>query len=132
MHNYNSLEVSKVEQQGLLEENGMKAVSHGETGLPNNMWGPKGDPIHQATVDRLLDIAEEEFPDMVIHRESPLPEDLGIGRNPDVWVEDPATGNVLKVYEAARYENGTLVPRELLKQKQYNGARIPSHFEEVR
>ena len=40
-------------------------------------------------------------------------------------------GDVLKVYEAARYENGSPAPRELLKMRQYDAAGIDSHFEEV-
>jgi hypothetical protein len=42
------------------------------------------------------------------------------------------TKQVLKVYEAARYKNGQLVAREWLKQRQYDAAGIPSHFEEVK
>jgi len=57
----------------------------------------------------------------------------GVNRQPDVWVQDRITGRVKKVYEAARKaESGQWVDRELDKQKAYNKAGIPSHFEEVK
>ena len=42
------------------------------------------------------------------------------------------TTRVLKVYEAARYEGGVLSSREYFKLIDYNAAKIPSHFEEVK
>jgi len=48
-------------------------------------------------------------------------------------VEDRATGQVKKVDEAARTnKNGTFVPREREKQRDYDRAGIPSHFEPVK
>jgi len=79
-----------------------------------------------------MEVAAEEYPGMKLLRERVLPSRSGLGFIPDVQVIDPGTGDVLKVYEAARFENGFLARRELLKQQRYDAAGIPSHFEEVR
>jgi hypothetical protein len=56
-----------------------------------------------------------------------------VNRKPDVWVEDPATGKVLKVYEAARTnKDGSFVAREMEKKAEYDAAKIESHFEPVK
>ncbi len=101
-------------------------------GLPNNPWGATGDLAHQATVARVVRMAEQEFPGAYIRTGRMLPARTGISRIPDAWAQDPATGQVLKVYEAARYQNGVLVSREAAKLQQYNRAGISSHFEEVK
>jgi hypothetical protein len=69
---------------------------------------------------------------MKILREKPLPQRLGLGLKPDVQVLHPETLDVLKVYEAARFKNGRIYGRELVKQQLYDAASILSHFEEVR
>jgi hypothetical protein len=104
----------------------------GQIGLPNNPWGAAGDVAHQATIARLEAMAATEFPGAIIRLGEPLPSGLGLSRMPDVWAQDPATLQVLKVYEAARFRNGALVSREFLKQQQYKAAGIPAHFEEVK
>jgi hypothetical protein len=81
-------------------------------------------------------MAQQEFQgqNVIIHEGTSIKGKPGAGnltRQPDVWVEDAATGRVLKVYEAARKEGGQLVPREGLKKQQYDRLGIPSHFEEV-
>lgn len=57
----------------------------------------------------------------------------GLDRRPDVWVEDRVTGEVRRVYEAARLNrSGEFVSREGTKAADYNKYGIRSHFEEVR
>jgi hypothetical protein len=131
VHNYDSAAIPRLEQEALLEENGMKISSPSENTGINNPYGSRGDPIHQATVDYLEDRAQQEFPNDIVHRETELPPGSKVKRTPDVWVEEAGTGKILKVYEAARYKNGALVSRELIKLKQYQAARIPYHFEPV-
>jgi hypothetical protein len=56
-----------------------------------------------------------------------------VNRKPDVWVEDANTGEVKKVYEAARTnKSGEFVPREVDKMDNYDEANIPQHFEKVK
>ena len=55
-----------------------------------------------------------------------------MNRRPDVWVEDAQSGEVKKVYEAARTNSsGDFVPRERLKMQDYDNANIPNRFKEV-
>jgi hypothetical protein len=98
----------------------------------SNPYGQHGKPDHQATVKRLTDLAEREFPDAEINTGTSIRDETGVNRRPDVWVFDPRTGRVLKVYEAARFNpDGTLPRREQLKKFEYDRAGIPSHFESV-
>jgi hypothetical protein len=101
-----------------------------------NEFGKAGNPAHQGTIrDRLKEMAKKEFPNGKIHEGDSIKDQPGTGgldRQPDVWVEDPMTGRVLKVYEAARKDgSGQWVQRELDKLNDYNRLGIPSHFEEV-
>jgi hypothetical protein len=76
--------------------------------------------------------AQAEFPDDIIHEGTSIRPKTGVNRRPDVWVEDATTGQVKKVYEAARQErSGAFVRRERLKQSEYKDATIPHHFEPV-
>lgn len=100
---------------------------------PHNPWGQAGKPDHRATVARLRQQAQSEFPDDIIHEGTSIKPSTGVNRQPDVWVEDATTGRVKKVYEAARQErSGAFVRRERLKKANYDDARIPSHFEPVK
>jgi hypothetical protein len=54
-----------------------------------------------------------------------------VNRRPDVSVIDALTGQVLKVYEAARTDGSGFVPRELAKRVQYQAAGIASYFKKV-
>ena len=67
-----------------------------------NKFGKTGDPAHQATQARLVEMAKKEFPNDIIHQGQSIkgqPGTGGLDRQPDVWVEDRATGRVKKVYE---------------------------------
>lgn len=114
----------------------------GKTWYPNK-YGAKGAPDHQQTIDRLVLLAEAEFPGDIIHRETESIVGMrtpngkvirNVERNPDVWVEDAANRRtVKKVYEAGRTnEDGSFVSREMKKKKQYDGLGLDSHFEPVR
>jgi hypothetical protein len=99
--------------------------------------GQPGKMDHKRTVGRLRRKAEEEFEgqEVYIHESTSIknqPNTKGLDRRPDIWVEDPETGKVLKIYEAARERGDDFVPRELLKQEQYDKLGIDSHFEPVR
>src|SRR5947209_6786669 len=111
---------------------GIRAKGAVDDAEPPNPWGQPGKPDHQAAVSKLEKMAEKEFPKAYIRRSKSICGKTGVNRRPDVWVEDPKTGKVLKVYEAARRnKNGTLVSREGAKQSEYNAAGVPSHFEPV-
>ena len=57
---------------------------------------------------------------------------MGLDRRPDVWVEDAATREVQRVYEAGRVNKaGEFLSRERAKMADYNHHGILSHFEEV-
>ena len=111
-------------------------------GLGPSPNGMNGNPDHQATVDRLEQMAQEEFPDdsaYAIYRNRSLKGYVGevdgaeIDRRPDVPVWDIETGEPLKVYEAARTDiNGNFVPREQVKMYEYWEAGISNYFGEVR
>ncbi len=104
--------------------------------IVRNKNGKDGDPAHVATVERLADMARKEFPNDIIHKGESIkgrPGAEGLDRQPDVWVEDRATGRVKKVYEAVRKDaSGEFVPRELEKKRDYDKWGIPSYFEEVK
>ena len=78
-------------------------------------------------------MAKAEFPGSTykIYENRMLPANTGVRRKPDVWVRDRQTGQVVKVYEAARQEHGEFVPRELKKVDEYEAAGIPYHLEPV-
>ena len=100
---------------------------------PPNPWGQHGAPDHRAAVDELEKLARKEYPNAYIRRGTSICKQTKVNRRPDVWVEDPQTERVLKVYEAARQnKNGTWVSREGAKQSEYNAAGIESHFEKVK
>jgi hypothetical protein len=76
--------------------------------------------------------AATEFPNGIIHEGESIFQQTGVNRRPDVWVQDPTTLEVLKVYEAARQKaDGTFVTREQAKMSEYDAAGIPYHFEPV-
>lgn len=79
-------------------------------------------------------MANSEYPDDIVHAGgTSIKKKTGINRKPDVWVENAETGDVMKVYEAARTKkSGDFVTREQVKMKNYNEAKIPNHFEEVK
>jgi len=111
-----------------------EGLLHPSTGSPPNPYGQYGKPDHQRTVAKLKAMAEREYPNGIIHEnESICKATKGqVNRKPDVWVEDRNTGQVLKVYEAARRNaDGTFVSREGAKQVEYDAARIPSVFAPV-
>jgi hypothetical protein len=126
------LPFARSEVEAGIQDSRLSVKTPGQIGLPNNMWGAAGDIAHQATIARLVDMAKQEFPGMQIFQGTSIKPLTGVPRSPDVWAYNPATQQVLKVYEAARYENGVLVPWELSKQAQYKAAGIKYHFEEVR
>ena len=80
----------------------------------SNPYGQHGTPDHRATVARLKNQAKKEFPNARIDEGTKLPTGtLGtdpqgdpIVRKPDVTAVDPNTGQVLKIYEAARKNPG--------------------------
>ncbi|HJT34425.1 MAG TPA: hypothetical protein VJ783_20505 [Pirellulales bacterium] len=103
---------------------------------PPNRFGQAGDSEHQSTIASLRQQAVEEFPEGIIHEPTSIknaPNAKGLNRMPDIWVEDAKTGEVLKVYEAARKEkSGQFVKRERDKKRDYDALGIRSHFEEVK
>jgi hypothetical protein len=102
------------------------------TSFFRNIHGQNGAPDHVATVERLKIRARKEFPGMDVRSNESIRKLTGINRRPDVWVRDPKTGKILKVYEAARQNaDGSWVSREGTKQAEYRAAGIPSHFEPV-
>ena len=104
----------------------------GEKKVPNPN-GQHGKEDHRETVKELRQKAEEEFPGDLIQEGKSIKPQTGINRRPDVSALDRETGEVKKVYEAARTnKDGSIVKREALKQEQYNAADIPSHFEPVK
>lgn len=108
-----------------------------------NPDGAKGNADHQATVDRLEEMAGREFPGDYVHKGDSINgmktpsgrEIVNVKRNPDVWVEDAQHPRVVKkVYEAARTNESddSFVVREMAKKKQYDALGLKSHFEPVR
>jgi len=106
----------------------------GTMALIRNPFGMKGNPDHQATVRRLVQMAEDEFEgqDVEIRKSRSIAERLGVERRPDVSVVDNQTRQLLKVYEAARIDmSGNFVPREQQKMFEYWEVGIRYWFEEV-
>jgi RHS repeat-associated protein len=69
---------------------------------PNNPYGSKGKPDHQAEVDKLEERAREQAgPDEKVVREKKVQGDSGSNRKPDVQIVDK-DGNTRKVFEAER------------------------------
>jgi uncharacterized protein DUF4157 len=102
--------------------------------IPNNPYGEKGTPAHQAKANELVDLATTEFPPprYAVVSEQPVP-GLPRTRKPDAAVIDRQTGRVVKVYEAARFrKNGNFVrPDEGQKIADYEAAGIPYEFHPV-
>lgn len=109
--------------------------SEGQSPLDlSNPYGQHGKPDHQATVKRLQERAKQDFfgRNVRIETGTSILSRTGVNRRPDVWVRDPTTDKVLKVYEAARFNlDGSLPKREQLKKDEYDQAGIPNYFEPV-
>ncbi len=105
----------------------------GGTGKPNP-WGQPGKPDHQATIVKLREMAAVEYEgrDVEIRESRSIEQWLGIDRRPDVSVVDRQTGELLRVYEAARVDKaGNYVRREQLKAVEYWEMGIPYTFRPV-
>ena len=99
-----------------------------------NPYGGPGDPEHQAVVSDLRARAEAAYPPpryrVTSNQEVPTPSGY---RKPDVAVIDTSTGRVVRVYEAARFNNsgGFEQPYEAPKIADYEALGIPYEFHPV-
>lgn len=85
-----------------------------------NPNGSKGAPDHQAANKELAAEMQKKYgPDHTVETNKSIKDDTGLNRRPDVTVRDP-DGKVVEVGEVARTnKDGSLVPREAAKQKEY-------------
>lgn len=96
--------------------------------------GMNGNPDHINTVDELSAMAANDFKgkNVTIKYNSSIKDALGIDRRPDVSVWDNDTGQLCKVYEAARTDsNGNFVPREQQKMFEYFEMGVSNFFGKV-
>jgi hypothetical protein len=104
---------------------------HGKK-TPNNPGGGEGRADHRAKVAELRKTAEAEYPDgrYEIRSNESVP---GLRQKPDVAVIDTQTGQVVKIYEAARFNKsgGLIRPDERAKIPDYEAAGIPYEFHPV-
>lgn len=80
-------------------------------------------------------MAEDEFRgrNVRVEQNKSISKILGKDRRRDVSVWDADTGELLKVYEAARVDaRGNFVPREQQKMAEYWEYGIPHYFREVK
>ncbi len=113
--------------------------SHPDLGgsVPKSKGGQGGNDEHKNTVRRLVTKARSEYPDSSeykIHEGTSIAKKTGLDVHPDVWVEHIESGNVVKVYEAARLKShGVFKDREVIKQAKYASLNppIPAHLEPV-
>jgi hypothetical protein len=135
---------NKNKEQRRADEKGLRDYieSHStELGVsvPRTNGGQGGDDAHKNTVTRLAIMARSEYPDTTLYRihdgGTSIYRQTGLDVHPDVWVEYIPTGQVVKVYEAARInKNGSFRRREVLKEGRYAALTppIPSFLEPVR
>jgi hypothetical protein len=104
-----------------------------------NQAGKPGNPDHDATIDsKLRPLAEAEFPNDIIVTGRNIKhypgKTKGVSAEPDLMVVDAQTGQVKKVYEAARTEADgvTFKLRERNKETKYQMIGIPYNFDPVR
>jgi hypothetical protein len=104
---------------------------HGER-PPNNPHGGEGAPDHQAKVSELMEQARAKYPSpkYELRSNEPVP---GVNEKPDVAVIDTETGEVVQVYEAARFNKsgGLIRPDERGKIPHYKEAGIPYEFHPI-
>jgi hypothetical protein len=101
-------------------------------GCPNPD-GPPGKKDHRDAVDALVDDFNARYPaseGYEVRSNKSILNETGINRRPDAAALKD--GKVLEVGEVARVnQNGSLVPREALKQSEYEAAGIPSTVVEI-
>jgi hypothetical protein len=114
-------------------------AEHGRK-TPASPEGGKGDPNHQNTVKDLFAETQGQYkpPKYTVVSEQPLPPKYkmksGVKREPDVYVIDNDTGDVILIREAARFNKsgGLLRSSEKAKIPDYDAAGIPYEFYPVK
>lgn len=100
---------------------------------PNNPYGGDGAPDHQAKVEELQTKARADYPDQNRYEIRKNKKVRGLKQKPDAAVIDRKTNKVVKVYEAARFDDsGKLIrPDEVGKIVDYQAAGVPYEFHPV-
>jgi RHS repeat-associated protein len=98
-----------------------------------NPYGSPGKPDHRQATEELVDEFGKKYPKrdgFEIRSNQSIKNETGINRRPDAAaVKD---GQVHEVGEVARTnKDGSLVPREALKQKEYEAAGLPSTVKKI-
>ena len=95
---------------------------------PPNPDGSVGKADHREAVDEMVEQFKDKYPKeegFEVRTNKSIEKETGLNRRPDAAALKD--GNVVEVGEVARTnQDSTLVPREVLKQRQYKAKGIPS------